>query len=145
MARTGRSVLTIALAPVVLMLAAYGTVFAAVATLPWLLLGLALVLSAGGLLGVILRPTPASSRPGAIAAGSVFLGIGTLGLVCAIAFPTASVALRSGLLAPLFSPWGMGLALVLGTALLVARRGEPEYPDQGTLLRHTGSRDPPPE
>lgn len=151
----GRIVLLIVLFPVVLLMAFLGIGIAAFATgapgggtAAALLLGLGLVLSAGVVLGVVLRPLPATSRRTAIVVGTVFLATGGSALLCAVALPGVSSALRSGLLAPLFlplfSPLGLALTVVLGTALLVASLTGRTSPGRVTPLRHSGPRDPPP-
>lgn len=146
----GRVVIVIVIAPVVLMLAWLGAGIAALATgdgaaaVPGFLLGLALVVSGGVLLGLVLRPLPAALRRRSRVAGFGCLGAAGVGLFSAVTLPAVSVALRSGLLAPVFSPLGMALAVVLGTAFLVAGRAADEFMVPARRMRETGPRDPPP-
>lgn len=133
MTSEGRALLHLALLPVVALLAVFGTGIATFASgdpdgLPSFLLGLAMVLLAGLLLGVILRPLPVSSRRRWQVAGFGCLGVGVLGLVSAAALPAVSAVLRSGPLQIVFSPWGMALCLVAGVALPFAARDGPVSP-----------------
>lgn len=148
MTNTGRTVLALLVSPIVLILTVWGTGIAAFSASEGAafgaVLGLALLMSAGALLGMVLGPLPATSRRRSLMVAAMFLGIALIGLACAAAAPVVSAALRSGPLAAVFSPLAMALSLVIGVALLVARRPGHTVREAATPLRHTGSRDPPP-
>lgn len=124
----GRTLVRLALLPVVVVLFLYGTLVATFATgvpdgLPWLVLGLIMMTSAGVLLGLLLRPVPASSRRRWRVVGVAGLVVGVLGLLSAAGPPPVSAVLRWPPLAVVFSPWIVMLGLLMGIALPVAATG----------------------
>jgi len=158
MRRSGKAVLVTAMTLVVLVIARLGSTFVVFAvgeegvSVAGLLLGLAVLLGGGVVIGLLIDQLRLPRRA-ALIAGLGCLGLALLNVGSLLDIHILGAIDRSGPMAVLLAPLTMGLAIVLATALLstarpaarISERRNPEnrssYP---TSRRHTGWRDPPP-